>query len=65
MVDGSACEVIGTGTVKVTKKDEMVRALEAVQYVLVYHRGTVQSNIHKSARRKRLPNPSATRRRHS
>jgi len=33
MVDGSACEVIGTGTVKVTERDGMVHALEAVQYV--------------------------------
>ena len=32
-VDGSACEVIGTGTVKVTERDGMVHALEAVQYV--------------------------------
>ena len=30
MVDGSACEVIGTGTVKVTKRDGTMRALEAV-----------------------------------
>ena len=34
MVDGSACEVIGTGIVKVTRRDGTVRALEAVQYVL-------------------------------
>ena len=33
MVDGSACEVIGTGTVKVTGRDKTVRALEAVRYV--------------------------------
>ena len=33
MVDGSACEVIGTGTVKVTKRYETVCALEAVRYV--------------------------------
>ena len=33
MVDGSACKVIGTGTVKVTERDETVRALEAVRYV--------------------------------
>ena len=30
MVNGSACEVIGTGTVKVTGRDGTVRALEAV-----------------------------------
>ena len=33
MVDDSACEVIDTGTVKVTEKDGTVRALEAVRYV--------------------------------
>jgi len=33
MVDDSACEVIGTVTVKVTKRDETVRALEVVRYV--------------------------------
>ena len=34
MVDGLACEIIGTGTVKVTERDRTVRALEAVWYVL-------------------------------
>ena len=33
MVDDSACEVIGIRTVKVTERDGMVRALEAVCYV--------------------------------
>ena len=33
MADGSACEVIGTGTVKVIE-DRTVRALEVVWYVL-------------------------------
>ena len=33
MVDGSACEVIGTGTVKVTERDGIVHALEVVRYV--------------------------------
>jgi len=33
MVDGSACEVIGTGTVKVIGRDGTVRVLEAVWYV--------------------------------
>ena len=33
MVDGSACEVIGTGTVEFTERDGTVRALEAVRYV--------------------------------
>ena len=34
MVDGSACEIIDTETVKVTGRDGTVRALEAVRYVL-------------------------------
>ena len=33
MVDGSACEVIGTGIVKVTGRDGTMRALKAVWYV--------------------------------
>ena len=33
MVDDSACEIIGTTTVKVTKRDGTVHALEAVRYV--------------------------------
>ena len=33
MVDGSACKVIGTGTVKVTRRDGTMHALEAVQHV--------------------------------
>ena len=33
MVDGSACEVIGNGTVKITGRDGTVRTLEAVWYV--------------------------------
>ena len=33
MVDGSACEVIDTGIVKVTGRDRTVRTLEAVRYV--------------------------------
>jgi len=33
MVDRSTCKVIDTGIVKVTKRDETVRALEAVRYV--------------------------------
>jgi len=31
MVDGSACEVIDTRIVKVTKRDKTMRALEAVR----------------------------------
>ena len=37
MVDDSACEVISTGTIKVTERDGTVRALEAVRYVLEAH----------------------------
>ena len=33
MVDGSACEVIDIGTVKVTRIDWTVRTLESVRYV--------------------------------
>jgi len=33
MVEGSACEVIGTGTIKVKERDETVHTLEAVRYV--------------------------------
>ena len=33
MMDGSACEVIDTGTIKVTERDGTVYALEAVWYV--------------------------------
>ena len=33
MLDGSDCEVISTGTIKVTGRDGTVRALEAVRYV--------------------------------
>jgi len=34
MLDGSACEVIGTGTVNITRRGETVRALKAIQDVL-------------------------------
>jgi len=33
MVDGSACKIIDTGTVKVTERDETVHVLEVVLYV--------------------------------
>ena len=33
MMDGSACKVIGIGTVKITERDETMRAQEAVRYV--------------------------------
>jgi len=44
MVDGSTCEIISVGTVNVTKRDEMVYALEVVRYVpeawynFIFHR---------------------------
>ena len=34
IVDDSACEVIGTGTVKIIEKYGMLYALEAIQYIL-------------------------------
>ena len=33
VVDGSACEIIDTGTIKVTGRDGTVHALEAVRYI--------------------------------
>jgi len=33
MVNGLACEVIGTGTIKVTERDGTVSVLEAIRYV--------------------------------
>jgi len=33
MVDDSACEVIGIGSINITRKDETMRALEAIRYV--------------------------------
>ena len=33
MVDGSACEVISTGIIKITERDGTMRAFEAVRYV--------------------------------
>ena len=33
MVNGLTCEIIGTGTVKVTGRDGTMRALEVVRYV--------------------------------
>ena len=33
MVDGSACEVISTETIKIIERDGTVRTLEAVWYV--------------------------------
>jgi len=34
MVEGSTCEVISTGTINVTCRDGMMRALEMIRYVL-------------------------------
>ena len=33
-MDGSTYEFINTGTIKVTERDWMARALEAIQYIL-------------------------------
>ena len=60
MVDGSACEVIGTGTVKVTERNSACSGGG-----LVCPGGTIQPNIHKVTQRRRMPNSSATRYRHS
>ena len=46
MVDGSACEVIGTGTVKVTERDGIVCCGGGP----VCPEGKLQSNIYKGAR---------------
>jgi len=56
MVDDSTCEVISTGIINVTGRDEMVH--------LVYLGGTVQSNIHRGARLIRMLDPSATQSHH-
>ena len=45
MVDGSTCEVIGTGTVKVTERDRRVRALEAVRYVPDAHYNLISIRV--------------------
>jgi len=58
MVDSSVCEIIGTGTVKVTERDCSGGGL-------VYPGGTVQSNTHKGARQRRKPDPSAIKCHHS
>ena len=33
MVDGSVCEVISTGTIKLIERDGTMRALEAIRYI--------------------------------
>ena len=45
MVDGLVCEVINTRTVKVTERDMIVRALEAVQYVLETHYNLISIRV--------------------
>ena len=61
ILDGSACEVIYTGTVKVAERDEMMHALEADRYV-----PEVRYNlISKGCLMKRDADLSATRCRHS
>ena len=62
MVDDSACEVISTGTIKVTERDGTVRALEAVRYVLEARYYLISIRV---LDEKKIPDPNATRRRHS
>ena len=45
MVDDSTCEVIGTRTVKVTERDMMVHALEAVRYVPEAHYNLISIRV--------------------
>jgi len=45
MVDSSACKVIGTGTVMVTERDGMLRALEAVRYVPEAHYNLISIRV--------------------
>ena len=45
MVDDSAYEVIGTGTVKVTERDGTVHVLEAVRYVLEAHYNLISIRV--------------------
>jgi len=61
IVDGSTCEIIGIGTVKVTERDGMLRTQEAVRYVLeaCYNLISIRCLTKKDV------DPSATRRRHS
>ena len=61
MVDGSVYEVIDTRTIKVIERDRMVHALEAVSFVPEH--GTIL--YHKDAQQRRMPDPIATRHRHS
>jgi len=62
MVDGLTCEVIDPGTVQGYRK-RWDSACSGGS--LVCPEGTVQSYIYKGARQRRMPDPSATRRRHS
>jgi len=62
MMDGSACEVIGTGTVKVKERDGTVRALEAVRYIPKIQYNLISIRV---LDKKRMSDPSAKRRHHS
>jgi len=61
MVDDLACEVISTGTVKITERDVIVCALEAVQYVPKARYNLISIKVLE----RRMSCPSSTRRRHS
>ena len=61
MVNDSAGKYIGTETVNITCKDGMVHAPEAVWYVP----DAWYNLIHRSARRRRMPDPNATRCHHN
>ena len=61
IVDGSAREIIDTGTVNVTERDGTVRALEVVQYVSEARCNLISI---KGARRRRMLDLNATRHRH-
>ena len=54
IVDGSACEVIGTGIIKIIERDQTVCALEAVMYVpeVLYNFISIRYSTKKDARSK-------------
>ena len=59
MVDSSACEVIDTGTINVTCRERMLRALEAIRYVQEVWYNLISTGV----LQRRMPDPSATKRR--
>ena len=61
MVDDLACEVISTGTVKITERDVIVCALEAVQYVPKARYNLISIKVLE----RRMSCPSSTRHRRS